>query len=141
MERGFKKRIPLPEMPVVPPQGTLKNMVVLVSFCLCVLPHLGSTAQNLPNGEAKSLELPTFSVLQKTESIELDAAGRDFTVRYPPILPNSERITDADGKMLVRGIDYQIDFYLGKITFGKTEEKGAPQSSTPPSLQPNVSQA
>ena len=91
-------------------------MAVLVSFCLCVLPCLGSTAQNLPNDEATVLELPTFSVLQKTESVELKSGEQEFTVRYPPILPNSERITEADGKVLVRGIDYQIDFYLGKIT-------------------------
>ena len=90
----------------------------LVSFCLCVLLHPGSTAQNLPNDEATLLELPTFSVLQKTESIELKAEEQAFTVKYPPILPNTERITDADGKVLVRGIDYQIDFYLGKITVG-----------------------
>ena len=41
-------------------------MAILVAFCFCVLPHLGSTAQNLPNDETQSLELPTFSVLKKT---------------------------------------------------------------------------
>ena len=93
-------------------------MAILVSFCLCMLPHPDSTAQNLSNGETKSLELPTFSVLQKTETVELKAEEQVFTVKYPPILPNSERITEADGKVLVRGIDYQIDFYLGEITVG-----------------------
>ena len=92
--------------------------IFLVSFCLCLLPRPGSPAQNLPNDETKILELPTFSVLQKMESIELEAGEQEFTVKYPPILPNSERITEADGKVLVRGIDYQIDFYLGKITVG-----------------------
>jgi len=94
-------------------------MAILVSFCLCVLPHLDSTAQNLPNDETKSLELPTFSVLKKTESLELKSGEQEFTVKYPPILPNSERITGADRKVLVRGVDYQIDFYLGKITVGE----------------------
>ena len=92
--------------------------IFLVSFCLCVLPRSGSPAQNPPNDEARVLELPTFSVLQKMESVELEAGEQEFTVKYPPILPNSERITEADGKVLVRGIDYQIDFYLGKITVG-----------------------
>ena len=91
-------------------------MAILVSFCLCVLPRPGSPAQNPPNDETKIFELPTFSVLQKTEFLELKAGEQEFTVKYPPILPNSERITGADGKVLVRGIDYQIDFYLGKIT-------------------------
>ena len=93
-------------------------MTILVSFCLCVRPHLGSTVQDPPNDETKSLELPTFSVLKKTESLELKSGEQEFTVKYPPILPNSERITEADGKVLVRGVDYQIDFYLGKITVG-----------------------
>ena len=61
-------------------------------------------------------QLPTFSVLQKTEAVELKAGAQEFTVKYPPILPNSERITKSDGKVLVRGVDYQIDFYLGEIT-------------------------
>ncbi|GEM_PF-746311 len=94
-------------------------LLFLVSLCLCVLPRPGSTAQNTANDETKVLELPTFSVLQKTESVALKAGEQDFTVKYPPILPNSEQITEADGKVLVRGIDYQIDFYLGKITLGK----------------------
>ena len=93
-----------------------------MTSCLCVLPTLGSTVFLLgcflPNGEAKALELPTFSVLQKTESIELKAGEQEFTVKFPPILPNSEQITESGEKVLVRGVDYQIDFYLGKITVG-----------------------
>ena len=107
-------------------------LLFLVSFCLCVLPRSGSTAQNPPNDEAKVLELPTFSVLQKTESLELKAEEQEFTVKYPPILPNSERITETDGKVLVRGIDYQIDFYLGKITLGKRT------TTEPPTDKPSI---
>ena len=91
-------------------------MAALVSLCLCVLLCPSSIAQESPNNEAKVLELPTFSVLQKTESFELKVDVQEFMVKYPPILPNSERITKSDGKVLVRGVDYQIDFYLGKIT-------------------------
>ncbi len=115
-------------------EAIVKKMAVLVSFCLCVLPHLDSTAQNLPNDETKSLELPTFSVLQKTESLELKSGEQEFTVKYPPILPNSERITEADGKVLVRGVDYQIDFYLGKITVGAGL---VPVHSEPPTDKPS----
>ncbi len=93
-------------------------MAILASFCLCVLPCPSSKAQAPSNNVAKALELPTFSVLQKTELFELKAEAQEFTVKYPPILPNSERITKSDGKVLVRGVDYQIDFYLGKITVG-----------------------
>ena len=93
-------------------------LIFLVSLCLCLLPCSGSPAQNSPNDEATVLELPTFSVLQKMEFVELEAGEKEFTVKYPPILPNSERITATNGKVLVRGVDYQIDFYLGKITIG-----------------------
>ena len=93
-------------------------LLFLLSVCLCVLTRSNSPAQDFPNHESNVLELPTFSVLQKMESIELQAEAQEFTVKYPPILPNSEQITGAGGKVLVRGIDYQIDFYLGKITVG-----------------------
>ena len=91
----------------------------LLAFCLCVLPRLGSTGQESPDNETNVLELPTFSVLQKAESLELKADNLEFTVKYPPILTNSEQITEASGKVLVRGIDYQIDFYLGKVTLAE----------------------
>ena len=94
----------------------MRIILFLLIFCLCVLPRPGSTGQESPNNETNVLELPTFSVLQKAESFELSVDDVEFTVKYPPILPKTERITAADGKILVRGVDYQVDFYLGKIT-------------------------
>ena len=112
--------------------------ILVLTSCVCVLPCLWSTVFLLgcflPNDEAEALELPTFSVLQKTESVELKAEAQEFTVKYPPILPNSEQITDAEGKVLVRGIDYQIDFYLGKITVGANL---VPARSEPPTDKPS----
>ena len=92
------------------------RLFFLVSLCLCLLPCLGSTAQESADDKPKVLELPTFSVLQKTESFELKTGEQEFTVKYPPILPNSEQLVAANGKVLVRNVDYQIDFYTGKIT-------------------------
>ncbi len=90
--------------------------ILCLIFCLCFLPCSGSTRQERADNKTNVLELPTFSILQKTESVELKTGSLEFTVKYPPILPNSERITEAGGKVLVRGIDYHIDPYLGKIT-------------------------
>ncbi len=101
-------------------------LLFLVSFCLCLLPRSGSTAQESADDKTKALELPTFSVLQKTESIELKTGEREFTVKYPPILPDTEQLIEVDGKTLVRSIDYQIDFYSGKITIE------APDATTTP---------
>ena len=92
------------------------RLFFLVSFCLCLLPRPGSTAQESADDKPKSLELPTFSVLQKTESFELKTGEQEFTVKYPPILPNSEQLVATNGKVFVRNVDYQIDFYPGKIT-------------------------
>ena len=90
--------------------------ILSLTFCLCFLPRSGSTGQEPSDNKTNVLELPTFSILQKTESFELKTSSLEFTVKYPPILPNSERVTEAGGKVLVRGIDYRIDPYLGKIT-------------------------
>ena len=92
------------------------RLFFLVSLCLCLLPRLGSLAQEPADDETSVLELPTFSVLQKTETVELNADAQEFTVKYAPILRNTEQLTEADGKILLRNVDYQVDFYSGKIT-------------------------
>ena len=90
---------------------------LLVSCCFCLLPCPGNTeTQESPDDKTKILELPTFSVLQKTETFELKIGELEWTVKYPPILPNSEQLVAANGKVLVRNVDYHIDFYPGKIT-------------------------
>ena len=119
-----------------PPNRTARKIKkFLVSFCLCLLPCLGSTAQESADNKTKTLELPTFSVLQKTESIELKTGEREFTVKYPPILPNSEQLVATNGKILVRNVDYQIDFYSGKITITpliRGDKGGLPDATTTP---------
>ena len=100
-----------------PPNRTArKYKKFLLALCLCVLPCLGSLAQEPADDNTSVLKLPTFSVLQKTETIELKDSVQEFTVKYAPILRNTEQLTAADGKTLVRNVDYQIDFYSGKIT-------------------------
>ena len=102
------------------------RLFFLVSFCLCLLPCLGSTAQESADDKTKVLELPPFSVLQKTESFELKDSELEFTVKYPPILRDSEQLVAANGKVLVRNVDYQIDFYPGKITIVTPDAMTAP---------------
>ena len=92
------------------------RLFFFVSLCLCLLPHLGSLAQEPADDETDVLELPTFSVLQKIETVELKDSVQEFTVKYAPILRNTEQLTEADGKILVRNVDYQVDYYSGKIT-------------------------
>lgn len=101
-----------------------------LAFCLCVLPRHGGAEKDSPQDGSDVLQLPTFSVLQKVESFQLNfeknGKTQEITVKYPPILPNSERVTDTSGKVFVRGIDYQIDFYLGKITLQGTQKPLTP---------------
>ena len=111
------------------------RLFFLVSFCLCMLPRPGSMAQESADDKTKALEFPTFSVLQKTESIELKTGEREFTVKYPPILPNTEQLIDVTGKTLARSIDYQIDFYSGKITITpliRGDKGGLPDATITP---------
>ncbi len=89
----------------------MRILLLFLACCLGMAPALGRTEG--------SLALPTFSVLQKVESFQLTAVLPEFTVKYPPILPNSEKMTTSNGIVLVRGVDYQIDFYAGKITIEK----------------------
>ncbi len=77
---------------------------------LCVLP--APAQEHIP-----PLKLPTFSLIQKSERFQLKAGETTWTVRYPPILLNTERITGADGEVLGRGKHYHIDFLTGTITF------------------------
>ena len=113
----------------------MRILLFLLAFCLCTSPSFGGTVQDPPNNETKVLELPTFSVLQKAEHFELKAEVQEFTVKYPPILPNTERITEAGGKVLVRGVDYQIDFYLGKITLGARDSTTEASTDRPYKLE------
>ena len=94
----------------------MRISLVLLVLCLCLLPRPESIAQISRDGEANVLELPVFSVLQKTESFALKAGEQEFSVKYSPILPNSEQLVEVDGKVLIRNIDYRVDFYSGKIT-------------------------
>ena len=103
------------------------RLFFLISFCLYLLPCHGSTKiQESADEKMKPFELPTFSVLQKTESFELKIGEQEWTVKYPPILPNSEQLVAADGKVLVRNVDYYIDFYPGKITIVTPNSMPAP---------------
>lgn len=65
-------------------------------------------------------KLPTFSIIDKTESIQLDADKLLLTLKHPPVFLNTEKIINNNGQLLVRGKDYQIDYSTGKITFEKS---------------------
>ena len=104
------------------------RLFFFVSFCLCLLPYPESPAQESADDKTEVLKLPTFSVLQKTESFELKANELEWTVKFPPILPDSEQLVAANGKILVRNVDYQIDFYPGKITIVTRDSITAPYS-------------
>ncbi len=64
-----------------------------------------------------SLELPTFSVIEKSEIIQLETEKLEWKLKYTPVFPNSEDITTKTGQRLVRLIDYQIDYSTGIVSF------------------------
>ena len=95
----------------------MRILLLFLAFCSCMTPLF----QQAWGSAEESLALPIFSVLQKAESFQLTADTSEFTVKYPPILRNSEKITTVNGIVLVRGVDYQIDFYAGKVTVAKSK--------------------
>ncbi len=119
--------------------SALRIPIFLFAFCLCIVPRAEPEVdvplpKNAENDGDDVLQLPTFSILQKKETFLLKVTSttademsesaestqkldrkQEFTVRYPPILPNSEQVKDSTGKTLVRGVDYQIDYYPGKV--------------------------
>lgn len=66
------------------------------------------------------LKLPTFSIINKTEKIELDPGKLEWILKHPPVIEKSEKISSNSGDILERGIDYKIDYLSGKIIFDKS---------------------
>ncbi len=84
-------------------------------FFMCLLPH--AVAQTEQQKQSPPINLPIFSVIDKTEYFHLDAGVTTYHVKSPPVFLNSEKIFDNKEKQLVRGIDYLIDYDTGIITF------------------------
>ena len=90
-------------------------------FCsLLILYFKPVEAQTELQKQNPPLKLPTFSVIEKSENFQLEAGKTEWTIKYPPIFLNSEKITGNNGQILVNRKDYQIDYVSGKITFDKS---------------------
>ena len=87
---------------------------ILFGYVVCVEAQTESKIQN------PSLKLPSYSIIEKSESIALEKGKTEWTLKYPPLFSSSEQISDNKGKILVNGKDYQIDYTSGKITFDKS---------------------
>ena len=92
---------------------------LLSILCLSLLgiinPALrGADDEDLTN----NLQLPTFSLLKKTETVVFKDLPKPFVLKHLPILQSSEQVT-ANGVQLVRDLDYQIDYSAGTINFLK----------------------
>ncbi len=89
-------------------------------FFMCLLPH--AVAQTEHQKQTPPINLPIFSAIDKTEFFQWDSGATVYTVKTPPVFLNSEKVIDHNGKQLVRGIDYQIDYDTGQITFEASAE-------------------
>lgn len=96
----------------------IQILLSILSFFFCFLFLLDAQTQDPQQNP--SLKLPTFSIIEKIENFRLETDSAEWTVKYPPIFPNSEQITSNDGQKLVKEEDYQIDYSSGKITFDKS---------------------
>ena len=95
---------------------------ILCSYINVVHSDTETQIQNPP------LIIPSFSIIEKSEHIELKAGNTEWIVKHPPVFRESEQITNNRGKIFVRGIEYQIDYTTGKIIF---DESVMPQKYMP----------
>ena len=65
-----------------------------------------------------SLQLPSLSLLQKTESIRFQDFPDPFILKHWPPIRDSERIT-IDGVRLTKNLDYLMDYGAGTLRFLK----------------------
>ena len=72
-------------------------------------------AENITN----SLQLPTMTLFQKSETFRFKALPKPFVLKHPPVLRDSEKVLIA-GETLLRQIDYHIDYTAGAITIERT---------------------
>ena len=68
--------------------------------------------------ERDPLQLPSLSLLQKTESIRFKDLPDPFILKHWPPIRDSERIT-VDGVQLTKNLDYLIDYGAGTLRFLK----------------------
>ncbi|MDE0484826.1 MAG: hypothetical protein OXI67_19785 [Candidatus Poribacteria bacterium] len=99
----------------------VKHIQILLSilpFFLCFL--FFTDAQTESQKQNPPLKLPTLSIIEKSETFQLETDKSKWVVKNPPIFPNSEQIIGNNGQKLVKGKDYQIDYVSGKIIFDKS---------------------
>ncbi|MCZ6679495.1 MAG: hypothetical protein O7E52_19875 [Candidatus Poribacteria bacterium] len=96
---------------------------LLATLCLLLIGMFdaavhGANNANFDENSANDLQLPTFSLLQRTEVIRFEDLPDPFVLKSWPLISESERIT-IDSKPLTRNLDYRIDYRTGAITFLK----------------------
>ncbi len=96
----------------------IQILLSILSFFFCSL--FFTDAQTESQKQNPPLKLPTLSIIEKSETFQLEAGNAEWRVKNPPLFSNSEQIIGNNGQKLVNGKDYQIDYVSGKIIFDKS---------------------
>ena len=78
----------------------------------------GAEEANPPKTLANDLQLPTISLLQKSETVRLKDISEPFSLKHLPIVRDSETVT-INGKRLTKDLDYRINYQVGTVTLLK----------------------
>ena len=110
-------------IPFLPSRATqfrafsLRNVLPL----LCILlssnfsaANPGAEEANLSKPLADGLQLPTISLLQKSETVQFEDLSDSFSLKHFPIVRDSETVTVNGGK-LTKNQDYQINYHAGTV--------------------------
>ena len=116
--------IPVPCLPSLATRFRVFSLRKLLPL-LCLLlsgiysaTNSGAEEANPPKTLANDLQLPTISLLQKSETVRLKDISEPFSLKHLPIVRDSETVT-INGKRLTKDLDYRINYQVGTVTLLK----------------------
>ena len=94
-------------------RNVLQLLCILLSSNLSAA-NSGSEEANLSKPLADDLQLPTISLLQKSETVQFKDLSGSFSLKHFPIVRDSETVT-VNGENLTKNQDYQINYHAGTV--------------------------
>ena len=116
--------IPIPCIPSLATQfRVFSHRKLPPLLCFLLFSPFNATASGAdeakpPKTTASDLQLPTISLLQKSETVQFKDLPEPFSLKHLPIVRDSETIA-ANGESLQKDVDYRIDYHAGTVAILK----------------------
>ena len=110
-------------IPFLPSRATqfcayfLRNLLPLM--CVLLSSYFSATASGAEEANptkplTSDLQLPTISLLQKSETARFKDLSNPFSLKHLPIVRDSETVT-VNGEKIAKNEDYRIDYHAGTV--------------------------